>query len=91
MHRVGVHLTLAYYWLTALPTQLVDRITAHEQTHGAAADRDGRRPDRGDALSTAVITVGLVIIAATVVAIILAKAKDTANNICVSSDPTTCQ
>ncbi|MBL7498275.1 hypothetical protein I6A84_27455 [Frankia sp. CNm7] len=49
------------------------------------------RRDRGDALATAVITVGLVLIAAAVIYIIRQKAVDTANNICTNTDPTTCQ
>ncbi|MDT3446422.1 hypothetical protein [Pseudofrankia sp. BMG5.37] len=91
MRRLGVRLTLAHLWLTGLPTRLVDRIGTHDEAHRAAADRAGHQPDRGDALSTAVLTVGLVIVAAIVIAIIRAKAVDTANNICVDPDPTTCQ
>ncbi|WP_238428264.1 hypothetical protein [Frankia nepalensis] len=85
MRRLGVHLTLTTLWLTALPGRLADRIATVDARARAA------RRDRGDALATAVITVGLVLIAAAVIYIIRQKAVDTANNICTNTDPTTCQ
>ncbi|EYT91127.1 hypothetical protein ThrDRAFT_03229 [Frankia casuarinae] len=56
--------------------------------HQRAAE-DGR--DRGDALPTAVIAVGLVLIAALVIVILRAKATEVAEHVCTSADPTTCQ
>jgi len=82
---------LAHLWLTALPIRLTDRLGAYDRDRRTAAGRTGRRPDRGDALSTAVIAVGLVLIAIAVIVILRAKATDTANSVCVADDPTTCQ
>lgn len=78
MHRLGVLLTLAHLYWTRSWTALERR----------AAERDS---DRGNALVTAVITVGLVLIAAVVIAILRAKATEVANNICTAADPATCQ
>ncbi|MCK9895036.1 hypothetical protein MXD60_10565 [Frankia sp. AgB32] len=50
-----------------------------------------RGDDRGDALSTAVIAVGLVLVAGIVIMIIRAKATEVANEVCTSADPTTCR
>jgi uncharacterized membrane protein len=47
--------------------------------------------DRGDALPTAVIAVGLVLIAAAVILILRAKATEIADHVCTSADPTTCR
>jgi len=47
--------------------------------------------DRGDALSTVVITLGLVVIAVAVIIILRGKATSIAQHICTSADPTTCQ
>ncbi len=54
-------------------------------------DRADNR-DRGDAgLSTAVIAVGLVLIAGIVIFYLRQKATQIANNVCTSADPTQCQ
>ncbi|WP_261570268.1 hypothetical protein [Frankia gtarii] len=48
--------------------------------------------DRGDAgLSTAVIAVGLVLIAGVVIFYLRQKATQIASNVCTSTDPTQCQ
>jgi hypothetical protein len=48
------------------------------------------RGDRGDALSTAVIAVGMVLLAAGVVAVLKAKSQTIVNHVCTNADPTTC-
>ncbi len=55
--------------------------------------RDGADArDRGDAgLSTAVIAVGLVLIAGVVIFYLRQKATQIASNVCTSTDPTQCQ
>ncbi|WP_131788019.1 hypothetical protein [Protofrankia symbiont of Coriaria ruscifolia] len=74
--RIGLWLALTRLWLSTFLHQLATT----------------RRDDRGDSpVSTAVIVVGLVLIAGIVVAIIREKAIDTANNICTNADPTTCK
>ncbi|WP_050795940.1 hypothetical protein [Parafrankia sp. EUN1f] len=78
MHRLGVLLTLAHLYCAKSWTALEQRAA-------------GRGSDRGNALVTAVITVGLVMIAVVVIAIVRAKATEVANNICTAADPTTCQ
>jgi len=50
---------------------------------------DGR--DRGDALPTVVITLGLVAIAVAVIIILRGKATSIAQHVCTSADPTTCK
>jgi hypothetical protein len=69
--------TLAYLWTTSgFPRR-------------PAVRRGG---DRGDgALSTAVIAVGLVLIAGVVLLILREKATETADNVCTAVDPTTCR
>ncbi len=74
--RIGLWLALAHLGLSTL----VHRLTTP------------RRGDRGESpVSTAVIVVGLVLIAGVVLIIIRQKATATANNICTNADPTTCK
>lgn len=80
MRRLTLAVLLVYLWLTALPGRW---------TAWAARPPDDDR-DRGDALVAAVVTVGLVLIAAVVLLVLRAKAEQTADNICTNTDPTTC-
>ncbi|WP_131770940.1 hypothetical protein [Candidatus Protofrankia californiensis] len=72
--RLSSAILLAYTWLTLQARRI----------------RSQPRDDRGDALSTAVIAVGLVALAALVILILRQKAQTIANNVCTNADPTTC-
>jgi hypothetical protein len=49
-----------------------------------------KRDDRGNALVTATITVGLLLIAAIVLSVLRDKGVEIANNVCTNADPSTC-
>jgi hypothetical protein len=49
-----------------------------------------RRDDGGDPLTSAVITVGFVLIAAAILLLLKGKAEDIAENVCTNADPSTC-
>jgi hypothetical protein len=76
MRRLGVRLILTYLWIIGL--------------YRRVAARGGDR-DRGDALSTAAIAAGMLIIVGVVIAILKTKAAETAQNVCTAADPATCQ
>jgi hypothetical protein len=81
MRRLGVLLALAYLSTAALLRRLA-----------GLAGRDGRRDDRGEGpLTTAVMAVGLVLIAGVILLILRAKAIEAVNRICTAADPTTCR
>jgi hypothetical protein len=75
---VALHAIAAHVWLT---TQIGARAR-----HLCATRRD----DRGNAVVTAVLTVGLVLIAAVVLAVLRDKGEQIANNVCTNADPSTC-
>jgi len=49
-----------------------------------------KRDDRGNALVTATITVGLLLIAAVVLTVLRNKGEQIAENVCTNADPSTC-
>lgn len=60
-------------------------------TERIATVRRRMNDDRGDALSTAAIAVGLVLLAGIVIVILTNKGKTIANNVCTNADPSTCK
>ena len=76
--HTALHLIAVHLWLTGW--------VAGRLRHLSAA----RRADRGEALATAAIAVGLVIIAGIVIAVLKGKGQDIANNVCTNADPSTC-
>lgn len=69
--------------LPSAVTAYLARVERHRR--GSQDDRD-----RGDALSTAVIAVGLVAIAIVVIVILRERATEIARNVCTSTDPAEC-
>jgi len=76
--RATLQLIAAHVWLAAWITGQLRHLYV------------ARREDRGEALATAAIAVGLVIIAGIVIAVLKAKGQDIANNVCTNADPSTC-
>ncbi|MCM3920275.1 hypothetical protein ND748_01045 [Frankia sp. AiPs1] len=77
LHAVAARLLLLHLTLT----------DAYRRSRNRADARD-----HGDAgLSTAVIAVGLVLIAGVVILYLRQKATQIASNVCTSTDPTQCQ
>ncbi|MEX5709923.1 hypothetical protein AB1484_16810 [Parafrankia sp. FMc6] len=72
--------------LLILLSSVMALLASIERRHRALPDRD-----RGDALPTAVIAVGLVAIALIVIAILRDRATEIARNVCTSTDPAECR
>jgi hypothetical protein len=73
--RIGAQAVAVHLWVAARLRRL------------ATARRDD---GAGDPLTSAVITVGLVLIAAAVLLILRGKAQDIAESVCTNADPSTC-
>ncbi|WP_018638278.1 hypothetical protein [Parafrankia elaeagni] len=80
IRRLSTHLLILLSYVMAF---LPDAERRHRAPHD---DRD-----RGDALPTAVIAVGLVAIALVVIAILRDRATEIARNVCTSTDPAECR
>ena len=93
LHPPSTELTGHPRTLAELATEvaLLCWVTAHRWSRAALTRATtAARGDRGDVLSTAVIAVGLVIIAAGVLVVLRAKSQTIVHNICTNADPTTC-